>query len=44
LNAGKALGDTSAGAVNIQEMKEQEQRYEKEVVELNSEIEEAKDE
>ncbi len=41
LNAGKALGDTSAGAVIIEEMKELEQQYEKEMAELNREIEEA---
>ena len=41
LNVGKTLEDISAGVLIIEEMKEQEERYEKD---LNNEIEEAEDE
>jgi len=41
LNAGKALGDTSAGAVIIEEMKELQKKHVKELEDLKNEMEEA---
>ncbi|KAK2466554.1 hypothetical protein APHAL10511_001416 [Amanita phalloides] len=44
LNAGMALGDTSAGAVIIEEMKELQKKHENEMEELKKELEEAANE
>ena len=41
LSAGSTLGDTSAGAVIIEEMKELQKKHEKEMDELKKELEEA---
>jgi hypothetical protein len=41
LAAGKALGDTSAGRIILEEMKEMEKRHAKEMAELMKEMEEA---
>ena len=41
LSAGSTLGDTSAGAVIIEEMKELQKKHEKEMEELKKELEEA---
>ena len=41
LNAGRALGDTSAGALIVQEMKELKKKHDKEVEELKKELENA---
>ncbi|KAK7444070.1 hypothetical protein VKT23_015468 [Stygiomarasmius scandens] len=41
LNAGRALGDTSAGAVIIEEMKELQKKHVKELEDLKNEMEEA---
>ncbi|KAK2466555.1 hypothetical protein APHAL10511_001417 [Amanita phalloides] len=44
LNAGMALGDTSAGAVIVEDMKELQKKHEDEMEELKKEFEEAENE
>ncbi len=41
LNSGKALGDTSAGAIIIEEMKELQKKHEKDMEDLRKEMQEA---